>query len=672
MMIHDTSTETVKRAFQTDNPIRLEKDMKTDHHHRPLWVVSEFYCAEGASDGYFLTKIAEGLASSRPVHVICGQPSYSSRKIRTRWSEIHHGVAIRRCWATTWNKDIWPFRLINWLTISISIFIRLLCVLRRGDQVLVVTSPPLLPYVADWACRLRGADCFLLVHDMYPEVFVGAGLLASDSWIVKLLEHCSRQLHRSVKGIVVLGRDMLELVQAKLRPAERQKTLIITNWADIDAFYPTPRKENSLLKTLGLSDKFVVLYAGNMGPLHNLEAVLDSAEQLRQDSGIHFLLVGSGAKRAWLERSLLQRGLENVTLLPPRSWNGEREFLEILNACDVSMITFAGGMAGVSVPSRMYNVLATGKPIVALAEPDSEIARVVEEENVGWVAHPDDPKGFAQAIVHARSQIERLGQMGARARQVAERKYQFKHILPAYERLLDGSADSPADRHVPNVHRFSRRPRRINLLHFQRFLKRAIDLLVAAAALTVGAPLFGCIALLIRWKMGSPILFRQRRPGHHARPFTLWKFRTMNDAYDGNGQWLPDGDRLTTLGRFLRRTSLDELPQFWNVLRGDMSLVGPRPLLMEYLPRYTAEQARRHQDKPGITGWAQVNGRNAITWEEKFALDVWYIDHWSLGLDLRILLVTAQKVLHGKGISAANHFTMPEFTRSNPVQEVAA
>lgn len=195
-----------------------------------------------------------------------------------------------------------------------------------------------------------------------------------------------------------------------------------------------------------------------------------------------------------------------------------------------------------------------------------------------------------------------------------------------------------------------------------RIVKRPLDVILSAMALLILSPVLLAIALLVRVGMGSPVLFRQRRPGLHGRPFTILKFRTMTEARDGDGTLLPDVDRLTVLGRFLRRTSLDELPELINVLRGDMSLVGPRPLRMHYLDRYTPEQMRRHDVLPGITGWAQVNGRNALTWEEKFALDVWYVDHVSFWLDLKILLMTVLRVLTGDGISQPGHATMPEFT----------
>jgi len=192
-------------------------------------------------------------------------------------------------------------------------------------------------------------------------------------------------------------------------------------------------------------------------------------------------------------------------------------------------------------------------------------------------------------------------------------------------------------------------------------LKRLLDLAVAAAGLLLSSPLLLAVAAAIRLRMGAPVLFRQVRPGLHGRPFEVLKFRTMSEAAGPDGRPLPDAERLTALGRLLRRTSLDELPQLWNVLRGDLSLVGPRPLLMRYLSRYSPEQARRHEVCPGITGWAQVNGRNALTWEEKFRLDVWYVEHWSLALDLRILALTAWRVLRGAGVAQAGHATMPEF-----------
>jgi len=200
--------------------------------------------------------------------------------------------------------------------------------------------------------------------------------------------------------------------------------------------------------------------------------------------------------------------------------------------------------------------------------------------------------------------------------------------------------------------------------HTSLSLKRFVDIIGALGVMALLCPLFGAIAALVQMRLGKPVLFRQQRPGFHGKPFALLKFRTMTNACDAQNRLLPDAERLTPLGRFLRRTSLDELPTFFNVLCGEMSLVGPRPLLMQYLDRYTPEQMRRHDVRPGITGWAQINGRNAISWEEKFSLDIWYVDHQSLWLDLKILLLTVWKVLKREGISQKGYATMPEFMGS--------
>ena len=200
-------------------------------------------------------------------------------------------------------------------------------------------------------------------------------------------------------------------------------------------------------------------------------------------------------------------------------------------------------------------------------------------------------------------------------------------------------------------------------------MKRLFDFLGSMAWIIFLLPLIVALVLLVRFKLNSPVLFSQLRPGINGKPFKMIKFRTMLNELDGDGNQLPDSERLTSFGRFLRSTSLDELPEFWNVLKGEMSLVGPRPLLIEYLPLYSKEQSRRHELKPGITGWAQVNGRNAISWEDKFKLDVWYVDNRSFWLDLKILFMTVKKVLFRDGVSAQGNATMPIFRGNNSYRD---
>ena len=196
-------------------------------------------------------------------------------------------------------------------------------------------------------------------------------------------------------------------------------------------------------------------------------------------------------------------------------------------------------------------------------------------------------------------------------------------------------------------------------------LKRLFDVAAAGVGLLLLAPVIAMVAILIRRKLGSPVFFRQTRPGLNGKPFEMVKFRTMLDAHDENGNPLPDSERMTPFGRFLRSTSLDELPELWNVLKGDMSLVGPRPLAMAYLPLYSAEQARRHEVKPGVTGWAQINGRNSITWKKKFEMDVWYVDNQSLMLDIKILLLTVKKVLARSDVQEGGQDQVESFNGKN-------
>lgn len=195
----------------------------------------------------------------------------------------------------------------------------------------------------------------------------------------------------------------------------------------------------------------------------------------------------------------------------------------------------------------------------------------------------------------------------------------------------------------------------------RKIIKRLFDLLMSLTMIIILLPLFLILFFLCKSKLGSPVLFKQERPGQHGKIFTMYKFRGMTDSRDEEGNLLPDEARLTSFGKMLRKTSLDELPELFNILKGDMSLVGPRPLLVRYLTRYSKEQSRRHEVRPGLTGWAQVNGRNAISWEEKFKLDVWYVDHFTLWLDLKILWLTLVKVIKRKDISSNTHVTMEEF-----------
>ena len=399
-----------------------------------LIVCSELYYPDDTATGYVLTRIAEGLSGDFDVHVLCGFP-YDRRKHLAR-REVRNNVTVNRCVSTRFNKNVVATRFLNIVTVTLSIFWKAMREIVAGDSVLVVTNPPTLPFAAWAACRLRRARCYLLIHDVYPEVLIVTGMLRRSSFIARLLAWCHRRLFQGVNAIVVLGRDMQRLVERASAP-RHPRIALITNWADLEHIVPSPRAENRLLEKLGLDGRFVIQYSGNLGRTHGIETLLAAARLLKDDPTIHFLVIGSGAKKELLEESVRKEILANVTMLPPQE---RMELRDVLNACDVALIPFVPGMAGVSVPSRMYNVMAAGKPIIAVADEVSEIAMIVSEKKIGWLVPPDRPEKLVDVVQRAKLDTEELCEMGRRARAAAEREYRFDAVISSYRALLTGSS----------------------------------------------------------------------------------------------------------------------------------------------------------------------------------------------------------------------------------------
>jgi lipopolysaccharide/colanic/teichoic acid biosynthesis glycosyltransferase len=380
-----------------------------------------------------------------------------------------------------------------------------------------------------------------------------------------------------------------------------------------------------------------VTYAGALGVANDIPTILRSADCLRADATIHFLLVGDGKERIALERQSKELDLPNVTFVQalPKS-----RMPEILAASDVCVATLKNiEMFRTTYPNKVFDYMAAGRP-VALAI-DGVIRQVIEESGGGAFVPPGSHEKLAELIKYWSTHRDE-----ARIAGRAGRDYVVVHLnrheqAKKFTQLLETTSKKRS--------------------FYERSGKRLFDFVVALIILTLASPIILILSILVRLSIGSPVIFRQVRPGLNATPFMIYKLRTMSDPANPENP-SPDSERLRPFGRFLRSTSLDELPELVNVLKGEMSLVGPRPLLMQYLPLYTPEQARRHHAKPGLTGWAQVNGRNAISWEEKFALDVWYVEHQSLALDLKIILRTFAQVLRGVGISQPGHATTPQFT----------
>jgi glycosyltransferase involved in cell wall biosynthesis len=397
-----------------------------------LWVLTEVYYPEEISTGYYLTSIAEGLTENFDVHVLTGQPKHMARGLRAPKREMRNGVDIYRASATTLDKNVLLYRLVNMFTIGVAMFYNSIKRFKAGDKVLVVTAPPTLPVTTALAALLKRTSYTILVQDSYPEILIAVGATRRDSLFVRFVNFVNRAVYKHASKIIVMGRDMRELF---LRKTEGLDIPIVTisNWSDLESIRPTPREENPLLKKLDLQDKFVLLYAGNMGHPTDVETIIETAEQLREDEAVHFLFIGAGMKKRWVEDQVTSRRLTNVTVLDymPRA---EQEVF--LNGCDAGLIALIRGMKGTAMPSRTYNIMAAGKPVIALTEDGSELALVVEEDAIGFYVPPHEPNALTRAIKEMMADPHERAAMGARARAAALAKYSLQQAISSYADAL--------------------------------------------------------------------------------------------------------------------------------------------------------------------------------------------------------------------------------------------
>jgi glycosyltransferase involved in cell wall biosynthesis len=422
-----SKSQTSNKRVQTTKPV--------------LWVITELYYPENNQTGYYMTGIAEGLADAFDVKVICGQPNYAAKGTLAPKKEFYKGVEIFRVWGTTMDKNVIFFRLLNMLTLGASIFLKSLKKIKKGQMIVVVSAPPSLPFITALAAKIRRADYNLIVQDKYPETLIAVGKTSPDSMFVKIFNKLNVWLYREAEKIIVVGRDMGELIRTQMNERfERQtKIEVIQNWASLEEIEPERRDSNKLLRELGIADKFVFLYAGNMGHPQDLESIIECAEKLKNDERFHFLFLGSGVKRKWLETKVKENDLQNVTVIPPRPRSEQKLFL---NACDVGFVSLVRGMRGVAMPSRTYNFLAAGKPILALTEENSEVAKVIEEDQVGWVAAPAEPAELLQVIYKIYDQRYLLEEIGKKARKSALDKYSVETAVAKYKKSLATASDN--------------------------------------------------------------------------------------------------------------------------------------------------------------------------------------------------------------------------------------
>jgi glycosyltransferase involved in cell wall biosynthesis len=394
-----------------------------------VWVASELYYPDEQATGVFMTGIAEGLAArGLNVGAIAAQPNAGA----VAGHEMLNGVDVFRCWSTRFSKDHVSGRIINVLSASISLFFSALRRIRKNDVVLVVTNPPTLPYMILFVCLVKRAKCILRVDDVFPDNMHACHYYSNESLIYKFFDGLTKWLFNRVDVVVVIGRCQQTLIESKTSKVKEFR--VITNWADVDDIGPDPEAGKAFLAGLGLDGKLVLQWAGNMGFPHDVETILAGIEKLAGYDDVHFLIIGSGARRPWMEEQVAAKGLQNVTFLGLLPRSQQQAFL---NGCDIGLSSLVDGYLGIAVPSRSYNILCAGKPILTVAQDEGEISRLIAEKGVGWVIPPGDPDKMAEVVISVLNDRSILQEMGKRGRDVAESEYSAAYIIDRYAEMVE-------------------------------------------------------------------------------------------------------------------------------------------------------------------------------------------------------------------------------------------
>ena len=597
---------------------------------------TQWFEPEPILKGTYFAKLMRG--HGHHVRVVTGFPNYPGGKLypgyRLSWlrRDTADDIPIDRVPLYPSHSRSALGRTINYVSFAVSMAIYGLFTRNRPD-VLYAYHPPLtVGLAAGLIAAVRRIPFVYDIQDMWPDTLAASGMLVNPSLLRFVGTLCRWVYHRADRIVVQSPGFRRTLIERGVRA---EKVELIYNWANEMQTKPA---RGSDLSAFGLTGRFNIVYAGTIGPAQALDTILRAAKLIEgTEPRVQFVLVGDGIEVARLRALAAEIGARSVRIMPRMP---QEEIGNLLAAADVLLVHLKDEpLFRITVPSKTQLYLAMGKPILMAARGDA--SELVVRAMAGVAVEPQNARALASAVLDlARLPAQELAEMGARGRTFYETELSAAVGVRRTLAILD---DAIAARH-------RRSP-----------FKRTFDVVVAAAALLTLSPIILVTATVLWCNLGFPVLFRQTRAGLNGEPFCLYKFRTMTDARDVTDHLLSDAERLTPVSRVVRRLSLDELPQLWNVLRGDMSLVGPRPLLMAYLDRYTCEQMRRHEVRPGITGWSQVNGRNLISWEQKLDMDIWYVENRSFKLDLRILIMTAMQVLRRHGISAPGHETMPEF-----------
>ena len=523
--------------------------------------------------------------------------------------------------------------------------------LHSEAELVFATTTPLTAGIPGIAARwLRGTPFVFEVRDLWPELPRAMGVVRNRLVLAGLsaLEWLS---YHSADACIGLAPGICNGIAE--RGIEPSRISSIPNACDLELFQPLPQgvtKQPELIAGLPQplrAGSFVAAFTGAHGLANGLDAVLDTAAALQRKgrSDIQLLFIGDGSCKQALGRRVAREALLNCHFLPPIPKLQLAQLLRQSVHVGLMVLNDVPAFYRGTSPNKFFDYLACGLPVVNNYH--GWLAELIREHQLGIPVPPRDPEAFAEALITLADQPALVASMGSNARVLAEDNFSRRLLADQWREVLEITAS-----------RYALRGNCYLCKQIYALFKGLLDRVAALTALVLLLPLLVAVALLVRWRLGSPVLFRQQRPGYRGKAFWLLKFRTMTNARDLSGALLPDDQRLTPLGRWLRSTSIDELPELFNILCGEMSFIGPRPLLLQYLQLYSPEQARRHDVKPGFSGWAQINGRNAISWEEKFRLDVWYVDHQNFWLDLYIFMVTIWKVVLREGINAVGEATM--------------
>lgn len=635
-----------------------------------LYFHQHFTTPEGSNGTRSYHVAKQLLASGHRVTMVCGAAALSKSGLsgsflNGRRQGIVDGIRVIELELPYSNYDSFPTRAWTFLRFAMQ---SIVVALGLNYDVVFATSTPLTAALPGIAARwLRGKPFVFEVRDLWPELPRAMGVLR-DPLVLRLMDWLEFAAYHSANSCIALSPGIAQGIVRRGVPENR--VLIAPNGCDLDLFAPDTGQPPPEVPGLP-ADAFAAAFTGAHGMANGLGAVVDAAEEVRKRgrNDIFFVLIGDGKERPALMERVRSKKLENCIFVDPMPKRVLAQFL--CRRANVGLMILANVPAfyyGTS-PNKFFDYLASSLPV--LVNYPGWMAEMVAADGTGIVVPPQNASAFADALIQMADRPAATAEMGRRGHNLAQREFLQTTLAQRCVSLMESVTDAPAKIHQRRDARcdhaqtakyktaITNEGREMNA--YRRWGKRSLDLVALLVVSPFALPAGIIIALVVEWQMGSPVFFRQVRPGLHAKPFTLLKFRTMSLERDERGNLLADEKRLTRLGKLLRRYSLDEIPQFWNVLKGEMSLVGPRPLLMEYLNRYSPDQARRHEVRPGITGWAQINGRNAITWGQKFALDQWYVDHKSLWLDVRILIRTIRQTVTSKGISQPGHATAEEF-----------